>query len=76
MLMAKPAVLRNLVERYEALAVLRARGEDDVEARQRMQDVAYTLCVTTGTRDVESALAVARRRLGAAPLGEETASSA
>ncbi|MEU6810113.1 DUF5133 domain-containing protein [Streptomyces sp. NPDC046831] len=63
MLMASPVVLRNLVEQYEALVVLHAeRG--GVQAQQRMEDVAYTLCVSTGTRDVDDALAAARRQLG------------
>lgn len=68
MLLANPAVLRNLVEQYETLALLHAET-GGVEARQRMEDVAYTLCVSTGTRDVDSALAAARRQLTASPSG-------
>ncbi|MEV8533772.1 DUF5133 domain-containing protein [Streptomyces sp. NPDC051211] len=64
MLMAHPAVLNNLVERYEELRVLHA-GADSPEVRQRMADLAYTLCVSTGTRDVDAALAAARLRLAA-----------
>ncbi|MGV9249952.1 DUF5133 domain-containing protein [Streptomyces sp. NPDC003697] len=68
MLMASPVVLRNLVEQYEALAALHAeRG--GVQARQRMEDVAYTLCVSTGVRDVDGALAAARRQLGSGSPG-------
>ncbi|MEV0009897.1 DUF5133 domain-containing protein [Streptomyces sp. NPDC051840] len=67
MLMAHPAVLRNLVEQYETLRVLRAE-DGDPEVQQRMDDVAYTLCVATGTRDVDTALIAARHRLpGARP---------
>lgn len=68
MLMAQP-VLRNLVENYEALSTGRAASTGPAEAartaetRRRMEDVAYTLCVSTGTRDIQSALAVARRQL-------------
>ncbi|MFE3718330.1 DUF5133 domain-containing protein [Streptomyces cyaneofuscatus] len=62
MLMAHPTVLRNLVEQYEALRLLHADG-GSAEARQRMDDVAYTLCVSTGTGDVDSALVAARHRL-------------
>lgn len=71
-LMAQP-VLRNLVENYEALSACRpgrpghpaasAENAETAETRRRMEDVAYTLCVSTGTRDIQSALAVARRQL-------------
>lgn len=61
-LMAHPAVLRNLVEQYLALRVLHAEQSGE-EARRRMNDVAYTLCVSTGTRDVDTALIVARHHL-------------
>ncbi len=67
MLLAHPAVLRDLVEQYETLRALHAdKGSPNV--RQRMEDVAYTLCVSTGTRDVDAALIAARHRLpGARP---------
>ncbi|ROQ26611.1 uncharacterized protein DUF5133 [Streptomyces sp. PanSC19] len=65
--MAHPAVLRNLIEQYETLEVLRAENGSD-EVRRRMDDLAYTLCVSTGTRDVDAALIAARHRLpGARP---------
>ncbi|MFJ9809172.1 DUF5133 domain-containing protein [Streptomyces sp. NPDC101158] len=67
MLMAHPAVLRNLIEQYETLKVLRAE-DGGAEVRRRMDDLAYTLCVCTGTRDVDAALIAARHRLpGARP---------
>ncbi|MFF9340681.1 MULTISPECIES: DUF5133 domain-containing protein [unclassified Streptomyces] len=62
MLMAHPVVLRELVEQYEALQALQAE-KGGAEARRRMDDLAYTLCVSTGTRDVDAALIAARRRL-------------
>ncbi|MET9667971.1 DUF5133 domain-containing protein [Streptomyces sp. NPDC006475] len=67
MLLAHPAVLKDLVEQYETLCAL--HGEKGSPAvRQRMEDVAYTLCVSTGTRDVDAALIAARHRLpGARP---------
>ncbi|MFF4961368.1 DUF5133 domain-containing protein [Streptomyces sp. NPDC001222] len=67
MLMAHPAVLKNLIEQYETLRILHAEeGSEDV--RQRMNDVAYTLCVSTGTRDIDTALVAARHQLpGARP---------
>jgi hypothetical protein len=61
MLMAHPVVLRNLVDQYEALALLHAE-DGSAAARQRMDDVAYSLCVATGTRDIDAALATARRQ--------------
>ncbi|MBP2579642.1 hypothetical protein J3A78_000120 [Streptomyces sp. PvR006] len=65
--MAHPAVLSKLVEEYEALSVLNAK-DGSREVRRRMEDLAYTLCISTGTRDVDAALIAARYRLpGARP---------
>jgi hypothetical protein len=66
-LMAHPAVLKDLIEQYETLHALHA--EDGSPAvRQRMADVSYTLCVSTGTRDIHVALVAARHQLpGARP---------
>ncbi|WP_042370723.1 DUF5133 domain-containing protein [Streptacidiphilus neutrinimicus] len=70
MLMAHPTVLNGLMEEYAALAALGADHGDE-QARRRLADVSYTLCVVTGTRDVDSALAAARHRLpGARPLDD------
>ncbi|MEU8958040.1 DUF5133 domain-containing protein [Streptomyces sp. NPDC048518] len=69
MLMAHPIVLKNLVEQYETLRTLHAE-KGTKEARQRMEDVAYTLCVSTGTRDITAALAAARHQLSAAQVGD------
>lgn len=67
MLLAHPSVLEGLVEEYTALAVLGA-DQGDEQARRRLADVTYTLCVATGTRDVDSALVAARFHLpGARP---------
>ena len=67
MLMAHPAVLTDLVEQYAALRILHAE-KGSPEVRRRMDDVAYTLCVSTGTRDIDAALIAARHRLpGARP---------
>ncbi|MDI5964872.1 DUF5133 domain-containing protein [Streptomyces sp. SL13] len=67
MLMAHPLVLSNLMTEYRTLLAL--HGEQSTpEVRQRMDDLAYTLCVSTGTRDVETAMIIARHRLpGARP---------
>ena len=67
MLMAHPAVLKNLIEQYDTLRILHAE-DGSPSVRQRMDDVAYTLCVATGTRDVDAALVAARHQLpGARP---------
>ncbi|MFI8287969.1 DUF5133 domain-containing protein [Streptomyces sp. ms191] len=67
MLMAHPVVLSKLVEEYETLSVLHAENGSPA-VRRRMEDLAYTLCVSTGTRDVDTALIAARHRLpGARP---------
>ncbi|MEV7130750.1 DUF5133 domain-containing protein [Streptomyces sp. NPDC093260] len=71
MLMAHPAVLKDLVEQYETLRDLYAEKASP-EVRQRLEDVAYTLCVSTGTRDVEAALVAARLRLPGTRAQDET----
>ncbi|MFD5624799.1 MULTISPECIES: DUF5133 domain-containing protein [unclassified Streptomyces] len=62
MLMPHPETLRKLVAEYEELAAQEA-VDNSVRPGRRAQDVAYTLCVSTGTRDVRQALAAARRQL-------------
>lgn len=67
MLMAHPVVLRHLIEQYDALRVLHAEAGSS-QARQRMDDLAYTLCISTGTGDIDTALVAARHGLpGARP---------
>ncbi|MFE0824448.1 DUF5133 domain-containing protein [Streptomyces sp. NPDC058847] len=63
MLMAHPPVLRDLIDQYESLVALDASGTGRDRVRQRMEDVAYTLCVSTGTRDIDAALVAARHQL-------------
>ncbi|PWJ08327.1 DUF5133 domain-containing protein [Streptomyces sp. NWU49] len=64
MLKPHPTVLRRLVQEYEAR--LRSGTAPDADG-PRLSDLAYTLCVSTGTRDVEDALRTAHRWLAAAP---------
>ncbi|MCX2970468.1 MULTISPECIES: DUF5133 domain-containing protein [Streptomyces] len=71
MLMAHPVILRNLVEQYETLAVLHAE-DGGAGVRQRMEDLAYSLCVATGTRDVDSALVAARHGLPGARVQDDS----
>lgn len=74
MLMAHPAVLTKLIEEYTALSKLDAHNGGP-QVRQRLEDVAYTLCVSTGTRDVDAALVAARHRLpGARPEDDSVTS--
>ncbi|MGW7543525.1 DUF5133 domain-containing protein [Streptomyces sp. NPDC054770] len=75
MLMAHPVVLTDLVQRYEALRTLHA-DEGDEAGRRRMADVAYTLCVATGTSDIDAALVAARYRLPGARVEDDSLLSA
>ncbi|MFI8199488.1 DUF5133 domain-containing protein [Streptomyces sp. NPDC085942] len=70
MLMAHPLVLKNLIEQYKTLRILHAE-EGSSEARQRLEDITYTLCVSTGTRDIEAALIAARRQLESADIASD-----
>jgi len=63
MLKPDPAVLRRLVDDYEQLPQEGTPQASGALAR----DLAYTLCVITGNRDVRQALATAHRWLAAAP---------
>ncbi|MGW4870487.1 DUF5133 domain-containing protein [Streptomyces chartreusis] len=67
MLTPHPAILRGLVEEYEALMAHKGDRPDAGRRHElRVQDLAYTLCVSTGTREVGQALARARDMLAAA----------
>jgi hypothetical protein len=61
MLMAHPTVLRNLVDRYEELS---AEAGANPRTEEQLRDTAYTLCVSTGTREISAALSAARARIG------------
>ncbi len=63
MLKPHPTVLRRLVEEYEALAATGTVTHGVAAHAPRIGDLAYTLCVSTGTRDVRQALATAHRWL-------------
>ncbi|MFI6441288.1 DUF5133 domain-containing protein [Streptomyces sp. NPDC050759] len=65
MLIPDPAFLRRLVDAYEALRAEEAAKV--AEPSPRARDLAYTLCVSTGTRDVRRALETAHRLLAAMP---------
>ncbi|MGI5404502.1 DUF5133 domain-containing protein [Streptomyces sp. CA-135486] len=65
MLTAHPALLRNLVEQYRTLHDRHAE-QSSPEIRRQLEDVTYTLCVSTGTCTAEEALTVAEQQLAAA----------
>ncbi|GHA27347.1 DUF5133 domain-containing protein [Streptomyces purpurascens] len=77
MLRPHPAVLRRLVDEYEALLSAAESASAPAESGPRARDLAYTLCVSTGTRDIGRALDVAHRWLATAPApARETAALA
>jgi hypothetical protein len=61
--MADPSPLRELVEQCESLRQSLARDGGSAEAARELEDATYTLCVVTGTRQLDAALFVARRQL-------------
>ncbi|WP_374011033.1 DUF5133 domain-containing protein [Streptomyces ipomoeae] len=62
--MAHPSLLRELVERCETLQRRLASDADaDAETERRLEDATYTLCVLTGTHQLDTALYAARRQL-------------
>ncbi|MEU1853521.1 DUF5133 domain-containing protein [Streptomyces sp. NPDC019990] len=66
MLRPNPAVLRRLVDEYEAMSAA-VEASEPAGPSARTRDLAYTLCVSTGTRDVERALERARQWLATVP---------
>ncbi|MGY0021871.1 DUF5133 domain-containing protein [Streptomyces sp. cg35] len=71
MLLAHPTLLADLIRQYEALIALDADA-GGAEARRRLDDVTYTLCVATGTRDIDTALVAARHRLPGARVHDDS----
>ncbi|MET7573254.1 DUF5133 domain-containing protein [Streptomyces sp. NPDC005492] len=57
-----PHVLQQAVDRYLALA-----ADGDIAADVPLQNAAYTLCVLTGTRTVEEAMAAVELLCSGAP---------
>lgn len=63
---AHSSLLRELVERRETLRRQAVSGGSP-EVACRLEDATYTLCVVTGTRQLDAALSVARRQLADGP---------
>ncbi|MET7488504.1 DUF5133 domain-containing protein [Streptomyces sp. NPDC005538] len=67
MLLAHPAVLNGLLAEYDSLRVLDAEHSGP-DVQRRLLDVSYSLCLATGTSDIDAALIAARNGLpGARP---------
>ncbi|MEU3466247.1 DUF5133 domain-containing protein [Streptomyces sp. NPDC006733] len=73
MLMPHPATLQRLIDRYEELQAREAAGAATSEDRRRLEDATYTLCVSTGTRNIADALRIAHRHCGASAQDMTTA---
>ncbi|WP_405633712.1 DUF5133 domain-containing protein [Streptomyces sp. NBC_00016] len=72
--MPLPATLRRLVKDYEALAADQSAAAAATSSA-RLRDLAYTLCVSTGRREVFDASQVARTCLDSAAAGPYPASA-
>ncbi|CAM5370989.1 MULTISPECIES: DUF5133 domain-containing protein [Streptomyces] len=68
---ADPAILRELVNRYDELQSLDASHWDRT-VRPGTEGTLYTLCVLTGIRDESKALAAARSSLPAPDLPQRS----
>ena len=75
MLMPLPATLYRLVAEYESLLAEESPG-GTTPPSQRLRDLAYTLCVSTGTREVTDALDTARSYLAKVAATPVTSSPA
>ncbi|PVC99692.1 DUF5133 domain-containing protein [Streptomyces sp. CS147] len=73
MLTPSPDAMRTLLARYNDLQ-LRHSQDSDLELQRSLEDVTYTLCVSTGTRTVHDALLAADTILRRAAAEEEAAS--
>ncbi|MFZ3598088.1 DUF5133 domain-containing protein [Streptomyces sp. BH104] len=71
MLLAHPALLTDLIREYDMLSALDAE-EGGPAARRRLDDIGYSLCVATGTSDVDAALVAARHRLPGARVQDDS----
>ncbi|CAM5514514.1 hypothetical protein SALBM135S_01300 [Streptomyces alboniger] len=71
MLRPHPTFLHSLLETYAELRDLQAH-QDSADVRRRLEDVSYTLCVSTGTRTPEAALAAAKALLAGVTSQDES----
>ncbi|WP_341483519.1 DUF5133 domain-containing protein [Streptomyces longhuiensis] len=62
--MPHPAILQKLLEQYKTLLALETEN-GTVPLRRELDDVTYTLCVSTGTLTIKAALTAAQQQLDA-----------
>ncbi|MCX5008609.1 DUF5133 domain-containing protein [Streptomyces sp. NBC_00638] len=74
MLMPLPATLSQLVTAYETL-LAEETPDGAAPPSQRLRDLAYTLCVSTGTREIADALDTARSYLAKAAVAPASSSA-
>jgi hypothetical protein len=74
-LLAHPALLTDLIREYEMLSALDA-DDGGPAAQRRLDDIGYSLCMATGTSDVDAALVAARHRLPGARVHDDSALTA
>ncbi|MGW1952830.1 DUF5133 domain-containing protein [Streptomyces sp. NPDC001920] len=67
---AHPPLLRELVTQCETLR-RRLAADHNAETARELADATYTLCVITGTRQLDAAQSVARRQLTEAVRREQ-----
>lgn len=72
MLMAHPVVLARTLAQYEAMRDLHAE-HGGAAAKQRLDDLAYSLCIATGTSDIDAAVIAARYHLPGAQPQDDSA---
>jgi hypothetical protein len=70
MITADPSLLRELVDRCETLRH-RLAADNSAETARQLEDATYTLCVITGTRQLDTALFVARQQMDEAMRREQ-----
>ncbi|MEU0039209.1 DUF5133 domain-containing protein [Streptomyces sp. NPDC006333] len=75
MLMPLPATLRVVIDGYERLLAQEALAPTTA-GNARIRDIEYTLCVSTGTRDIADASQTARSYLTTAPADAFTSAVA
>lgn len=66
----RSTVLQELVARYERLRAQPADVQAEPAVQDLLRDTSYTLCVATGTRDVDAALLLARARIAETADGQ------
>jgi hypothetical protein len=71
MITAHPSLLRELVERCETFR-RRLAADNSAESARQLEDATYTLCVITGTRQLDTAPSVARRQMAEAMRREQS----